>query len=361
MWVNISYRIFFLTFSNPSFQVPLSLLSFLSGQKFQRAGVRLEHEDLQNIIRFLLLTFRYLSSYLCCSEFGQLKFHNWWVSSLLDQGLHVDIFVQFDVFASFKCHNYLKKHIVVQCCTAKLVSPGQLGRATSLGMTSCPDWKKAATSGPKLPFRRCTSRGVNMVHWFVLSRRSRPCSASARYVQIKYIEEISPIFKYFLMTRTKNCHFALSFKLVDMQWKLGMAVSSDTCRSLNSPYVSLRLKFIEPSGQICQRSFEMTIPQFQVCICSCECSVVGVINYCFDSEFASFFLSLSLCRTFTSSSRRWQLWWRLYDGCVCLNYTPVWKNTFTHFFFCWLSKIWIQMTPELLALHFHFSTNCITS
>lgn len=52
-------------------------------------------------------------------------------------------------------------------------------------------------------------------------------------------------------------------QLVDMQWKLGMAMSSDTCRSLNSPYVSLLLKFVEPSGQICQRSFEMTIPQFQ--------------------------------------------------------------------------------------------------
>ncbi|XP_029981182.1 COMM domain-containing protein 6 [Sphaeramia orbicularis] len=52
-------------------------------------------------------------------------------------------------------------------------------------------------------------------------------------------------------------------RLVDMQWKLGMAVSSDTCRSLNSPYVSVLLKIAEPSGQICQRSFEMTIPQFQ--------------------------------------------------------------------------------------------------
>uniref|UniRef100_A0A3Q3XI54 COMM domain-containing protein 6 n=1 Tax=Mola mola TaxID=94237 RepID=A0A3Q3XI54_MOLML len=51
--------------------------------------------------------------------------------------------------------------------------------------------------------------------------------------------------------------------LVDLQWKLGMSVSSDTCRSLNSPYVSLLLKVVEPSGQICQRSFEMTIPQFQ--------------------------------------------------------------------------------------------------
>ncbi|XP_068186036.1 COMM domain-containing protein 6 isoform X2 [Antennarius striatus] len=52
-------------------------------------------------------------------------------------------------------------------------------------------------------------------------------------------------------------------QLVDLQWKLCMAVSSDTCRSLNSPYVCLLLKIIEPSGQICQRSFEMTIPQFQ--------------------------------------------------------------------------------------------------
>lgn len=52
-------------------------------------------------------------------------------------------------------------------------------------------------------------------------------------------------------------------QLVDMQWRLGMAVSSDTCRSLNSPYVTLLLKIVEPSGQICQRSFEMTIPQFQ--------------------------------------------------------------------------------------------------
>ncbi|KAM4609278.1 COMM domain-containing protein 6 [Polymixia lowei] len=52
-------------------------------------------------------------------------------------------------------------------------------------------------------------------------------------------------------------------QLVDMQWKLGMAVSSDTCRSLNSPYVSLLLKIADPSGEIYQRSFEMTVPQFQ--------------------------------------------------------------------------------------------------
>ncbi|XP_072300947.1 COMM domain-containing protein 6 [Eucyclogobius newberryi] len=52
-------------------------------------------------------------------------------------------------------------------------------------------------------------------------------------------------------------------QLVDMQWKLGMAVSSDTCRSLNSPYVMVLLKVADPSGQIHQKSFEMTIQQFQ--------------------------------------------------------------------------------------------------
>lgn len=56
----------------------------------------------------------------------------------------------------------------------------------------------------------------------------------------------------------------LSFgQLVDMQWKLGMAVSSNTCRSLNSPYVMVMLKVADPSGHICQKSFEMTIQQFQ--------------------------------------------------------------------------------------------------
>ncbi|XP_011487615.1 COMM domain-containing protein 6 [Oryzias latipes] len=52
-------------------------------------------------------------------------------------------------------------------------------------------------------------------------------------------------------------------QVVDVQWRLGMAVSSDICRSLNSPYVTLLLKIAEPSGLICQKSFEMSVPQFQ--------------------------------------------------------------------------------------------------
>ncbi|XP_055071250.1 COMM domain-containing protein 6 [Misgurnus anguillicaudatus] len=52
-------------------------------------------------------------------------------------------------------------------------------------------------------------------------------------------------------------------QLVDMQWKLGMAVSSDTCRSLNSPFISVLLKYADTSGEITYKSFEMTVQQFQ--------------------------------------------------------------------------------------------------
>lgn len=68
-----------------------------------------------------------------------------------------------------------------------------------------------------------------------------------------------------------------------------MAMSSDACRSLNSPYVTLLLKFVEPSGQICHRSFEMTISQFQVCICCYECCLV-----CVNSVFLIWWLGFSL-------------------------------------------------------------------
>ncbi|XP_059576926.1 COMM domain-containing protein 6 isoform X1 [Alligator mississippiensis] len=57
-------------------------------------------------------------------------------------------------------------------------------------------------------------------------------------------------------------------QLIDIQWKLGMAVSSDSCRSLKYPYVTMTLKVADPSGQITSKSFEMTVPQFQASICA---------------------------------------------------------------------------------------------
>ncbi|KAM4795980.1 COMM domain-containing protein 6 [Rhinophrynus dorsalis] len=52
-------------------------------------------------------------------------------------------------------------------------------------------------------------------------------------------------------------------ELVDFQWKIGMAVSSDSCRSLNHPYVTVSLKVADYSGQIKSKVFEMTVPEFQ--------------------------------------------------------------------------------------------------
>ncbi|KAF7668150.1 hypothetical protein LDENG_00030310 [Lucifuga dentata] len=152
------------------------ILTYLQGQipgvdsteisdRFQRAGVRLDHENLQNIIRFLLLTFR----------------------SAGKSNLSAD----------------------------ELVSRLEEGKSK---------WPKASL---QVMHRLWSEQGTS-VH------------------------------------AQQEAYAMLSIgQLVDMQWKLGMAVSSDSCRSLNSPYVSLLLKIAEPSGQICQKSFEMTIPQFQ--------------------------------------------------------------------------------------------------
>ncbi|XP_029937559.1 COMM domain-containing protein 6 isoform X1 [Myripristis murdjan] len=152
------------------------ILTYLQGQtkgldcaeisdRFQRNGVRLDHEALQNIIRFLLLTFR---------SAGKSKLSG--------------------------------DELVLQL------------------EESCGKWPKASL---QVVHRLWTEQGA----------------------QVHAQQEVQSMLSI--------------GQLIDLQWKLGMAVSSDTCRSLNSPYVCLLLKIAEPSGQIQQRSFEMTIPQFQ--------------------------------------------------------------------------------------------------
>ncbi|XP_072884050.1 COMM domain-containing protein 6 isoform X2 [Hemitrygon akajei] len=66
-----------------------------------------------------------------------------------------------------------------------------------------------------------------------------------------------------IVTTEDAKHMLTVGQLVDLQWKLGMAVSSDSCKSLNCPYVTIALKVADPSGEIIRRSFEMTVPQFQ--------------------------------------------------------------------------------------------------
>jgi hypothetical protein len=45
-----------------------------------------------------------------------------------------------------------------------------------------------------------------------------------------------------------------------------MAMSSASCRNLDSPFVTVVLRVAQPSGKIDTRSFEMTVPEFQASI-----------------------------------------------------------------------------------------------
>ena len=53
-------------------------------------------------------------------------------------------------------------------------------------------------------------------------------------------------------------------QLVSMDWKLGVSISSSSCRALNSPHVSLLLKVADPGGSVQQHSAEMSVSEFQV-------------------------------------------------------------------------------------------------
>lgn len=63
-----------------------------------------------------------------------------------------------------------------------------------------------------------------------------------------------------------------------MEWKLGVSMSSNYCKSLGSPHVSLQLKVAGSDGQPTTHTVEMSIPQFQVvCVCGCGCMGVHVV------------------------------------------------------------------------------------
>uniref|UniRef100_A0A8C5RBQ2 COMM domain-containing protein 6 n=1 Tax=Laticauda laticaudata TaxID=8630 RepID=A0A8C5RBQ2_LATLA len=53
-------------------------------------------------------------------------------------------------------------------------------------------------------------------------------------------------------------------QLIDFQWKLGIAVSADSCKSLKSPCITVVLKVADGLGNVTCKTFEMTIAQFQV-------------------------------------------------------------------------------------------------
>ena len=56
-----------------------------------------------------------------------------------------------------------------------------------------------------------------------------------------------------------------------MDWKLGVAMSSTSCRSLNAPYVTLQLRLTDSTGASRLHTLDMTVPEFQVCVCVPGC------------------------------------------------------------------------------------------
>lgn len=52
-------------------------------------------------------------------------------------------------------------------------------------------------------------------------------------------------------------------KLLEVQWKVGMAVSSSLCKNLNSMFVTMMLRVLDPKGEIIMKSFEMTLSDFR--------------------------------------------------------------------------------------------------
>ena len=53
-------------------------------------------------------------------------------------------------------------------------------------------------------------------------------------------------------------------QLVSMDWKLGVAVQSSSCKALRVPYVSLVMRVADQEGNIESHPMELTVPEFQV-------------------------------------------------------------------------------------------------
>lgn len=53
-------------------------------------------------------------------------------------------------------------------------------------------------------------------------------------------------------------------QLVDMEWRLGVAVKSSNCKALNTPFVSVLLRVQDSDKKIQTHTLELTLAEFQV-------------------------------------------------------------------------------------------------
>ncbi|XP_046332646.2 COMM domain-containing protein 6-like isoform X1 [Haliotis rufescens] len=66
-----------------------------------------------------------------------------------------------------------------------------------------------------------------------------------------------------LMATTSQLQCLNVGQLLDLQWRVGVAISSDDCKNLNSPTITLLLTIAETGGNITKHSVEMTLTQFR--------------------------------------------------------------------------------------------------
>lgn len=52
-------------------------------------------------------------------------------------------------------------------------------------------------------------------------------------------------------------------QLVDVNWKFGVATSSNSCHSLNYPYIIMAFQIRDANGVISKKTVEMSISDFQ--------------------------------------------------------------------------------------------------
>lgn len=52
-------------------------------------------------------------------------------------------------------------------------------------------------------------------------------------------------------------------KLLDLQWSLGIAVTSNSCKNLNHPYVHVTMTIADTAGTLQTRTLEMTISEYR--------------------------------------------------------------------------------------------------
>jgi len=52
-------------------------------------------------------------------------------------------------------------------------------------------------------------------------------------------------------------------QLISLEWKVGVSTSSNTCRNLNTPFVSIFLRVRNSDHSVQSSSFELTIPEFK--------------------------------------------------------------------------------------------------